>query len=103
MCDILVKTAPLSKKVKRLLKILSDNLSKTVFQPHKTRSTVKVDTNKPAKGVHKMGNPHVPTDNTKTVVEHETPLKGTLASVLLLALFIIVVWGGVFALYVSRL
>lgn len=51
-----------------------------------------------------MAKPHVPTQTeTKTTPEHKTPLKGTLASVLLLALFIVLVWGGVFALYLSRM
>ncbi len=49
-----------------------------------------------------MPNPSTPA-KVKSEPEHEQNLKGTLASVLLLGLVIIVIWGGVFALYLSRL
>ncbi len=50
-----------------------------------------------------MAKPYVPPHETKPAAEKETDLKGTLVSVLLLGLFIVIVWGGVFALYVYRL
>jgi len=51
-----------------------------------------------------MAKPYLSTQTTEPAANKEpSTLKGTLASVLLLGLFIAAVWGGVFALYVSRL
>jgi hypothetical protein len=87
--------------------MLSAKSPKTLFQPRKTRSTVKIETAKSCKkgGATKMSKPYPPTHpETNTAAEKEqSPLKGTLASVLLLGLIIVAVWCGVFALYMSRL
>lgn len=53
------------------------------------------------KGVWIMAKPELKT-NQKTQVEDRSSLKGTLASVFLLGLFIIVSWVSVYYLFVDR-
>jgi len=48
-----------------------------------------------------MANTELPT-NTKTKVEDKSSLKGTMASVCLLGLFIVATWVGVYFVFLNR-
>ncbi|HLR08097.1 MAG TPA: cytochrome c oxidase subunit 2A [Bacillota bacterium] len=49
-----------------------------------------------------MANLQKENELTEREIDHQTSLKGTFVSVMLLGLFIILAWSGVWMLYLSR-